>query len=617
MTEGCAAMKATTARRRQGEPAEASRQAGGGPGLRWRGSAARPWATGTRRPLRLRRRPGGARRGARSGHGGVRAPRDETAASSGSRWTAGLLVVFAAGLWPGSAAAQNGSAVEYPAGFDEDAKRYAEAVGPFHRPITTDSPAAQTFFDQGMQMLYAFTPLRAARSFRQAQREDPACAICYWGEALAWGPYLNGPMGADDAPRARERIDMALARIDMASDVERALIEALATRYVREHDPAQRKSLDSAYARAMQQVHKKFSGDLEVGALYGEALMLLEPRRGRWDIDKPAVRRIHRVLEGVLALDIKHPGACHLYVHATEPTVRPDKAEPCADHLGQSIPGASHIQHMPSHTYNRVGRWGDAVRANLAAWHTDLRANEGTAWAIYPSHNLHMLLFAASMDGQGAVAARAGKDYGKIVSNGSFYHAMTLLRFGRFDEVLELETPPEGAVQRGLWDFSRGYAFLRAGNPGRASIYLEKVQLAAQSDPDATFRGHRAADLLGIVAAILEAELLRAENEDAKAVEVLQAAVPVEDGLRYDEPEPLNFSVRHWLGHALLEAGRPTEAEEVFRAALVDHPHNGWSLFGLEASLRAQGKHEEAARAHAEFEKAWARADTWISAAVF
>ncbi len=527
------------------------------------------------------------------------------------------LVVAGAALSPSLLSGQNGSAVEYPAGFDEDAEYYPEAVGPLHRPITTQSAEAQKFFDQALQMLYAFTPLRAARSFRQAQREDPGCAICYWGEALAWGPYLNGPMGADDAPRARERIDMALERVDQASPVERALIEALDTRYVSEHDAAQRKSLDSVYADAMGQVHKRFSDDLDVGALYGEALMLLEPRRGRWDIDKPAVQRIHRVLEATLARDVTHPGACHLYVHATEPTERPDKAEPCADHLGQSIPGASHIQHMPSHTYNRVGRWGDAVRGNLAAWHTDLRANEDRAWAIYPSHNLHMLLFAASMDGQGAIATRAGRDYGKIVPNGSFYHAMTLLRFGRFDEILELEAPPEGVIQRGFWDFSRGYAFLRTGEQGRASMYLEKVQRAAAAEPDAVFRGHRAADLLGIAAAILEGELLRAADRDAEAIEVLRAVVAVEDGLRYDEPEPLVFSVRHWLGNALLEADRAPEAEEVFRAALVDHPHNGWSLFGLEAALRAQGKDEAAARVRAEFEEAWARADTWIDAAVF
>ena len=509
--------------------------------------------------------------------------------------------------------------VEYPAGFDEEATYYPDALGPLTRPITTSSFRAQQFFDQGVQMMYAFTPLRAARSFRQAQREDPDCAMCYWGEAWAWGPYLNGGMGPDDAPRAHENVMKAMELApEHANEVERALIEAMAVRYVEEHDPEVRKRLDSVYARAMSEVYQRFPDDIDVGTLYGESLMLLEPRRGRWDIDKPAVTRIHAVLEAALAMDIAHPGACHLYVHATEPTIRPEKAEACADHLGAAIPGASHIQHMPSHTYNRIGRWGDAVRGNLAAWHSDLRAEEGIAWAIYPSHNLHMLLFAASMDGQGAIAIQAARDYGRIVASGNFYEAMTLLRFGRFDEILELEDPPDGSIQRGFWDFARGYAYLRHDEAGRASTYLERVRRAAAKTPGSeTFRGHSAADLLGVVAGILEGEILRHDGDTERAVEVLEAAVEVEDGLRYDEPEPLNFSARHWLGDLFLELERYDDAESVFEAALTDHPMNGWSLFGLEAALRAQNRTADADAVHQRFQKAWARSDTWIKGPVF
>ncbi|MDE0032028.1 MAG: tetratricopeptide repeat protein [Deltaproteobacteria bacterium] len=509
--------------------------------------------------------------------------------------------------------------VEYPAGFDEEATYYAEALGPLTRPITTNSARAQQFFDQGVQMMYAFTPLRAARSFRQAQREDPDCAMCYWGEAWAWGPYLNGPMGPDDAPRAHENIQKAkyLAE-DHANDVEKALIDAMAVRYAPEHDNDERRMLDSVYSRAMADVYERFPHDLDVGTLYGESLMLLEPRRGRWNIEKPAVVKIHKILEAVLAMDIAHPGACHLYVHATEPTIKPEKAEACADYLGASIPGASHIQHMPSHTYNRIGRWGDAVRSNLAAWHSDQRAEEDIAWAIYPSHNLHMLLFAASMDGQGAVAMQAARDYGKIVPGGAFYEAMTMLRFGRFDEILELDDPPTGGIQRGFWDFARGYAYLRNDESERASVYLERVRRAAEMTPDGErFRGHSAADLLGVVSGILEGEILRQEGETDRAIEVLDAAIEREDGLRYDEPEPLNFSARHWLGDLLLELERYPEAERVFRAALEDHPMNGWSLFGLEAALRAQGQYSEAERVHKLFQSAWARSDTWITGPIF
>ncbi len=527
-----------------------------------------------------------------------------------------LLAAAALPLFAAPAATQ---VVDYPAGFDEEVTYYTEALGPLTRPITTESFRAQQYFDQGVQMMYAFTPLRAARSFRQAQREDPNCAICFWGEAWAWGPYLNGGMGPDDAPRAWEKIMQAGELAPQhASEVERALIEAMSVRYAQEHDAVSRKQMDSLYADAMADVYDRFPHDLDVGTLYGEALMLLEPRRGRWDVENPDVQKIHAILEAVLARDITHPGACHLYVHATEPTVRPEKAEACADHLGAAIPGASHIQHMPSHTYNRIGRWGDAVRANIAAWHSDLRAEEDIAWAIYPSHNLHMLLFAASMDGQGAVAIQAGRDYGKIVPSGNFYEAMTMVRFGRFDEILALDDPPAGGIQRGFWDFSRGYAYLRHDQPERARVYLERVRMAAESTAASeSFRGHSAGDLLGVVAGILEAEILRYEGEGTAAVAVLETAVEIEDGLRYDEPEPLNFSARHWLGNLLLELERYGEAEAVFEAALEDHPRNGWSLFGLEDALRALGRDAEADAVHERFKDAWARSDTWISAPVF
>jgi tetratricopeptide (TPR) repeat protein len=500
---------------------------------------------------------------------------------------------------------------EYPSSFSEPVRLISEALGPFSRHAS-DVPEAQAYFDQGLQLLYAFAPASAARSFHEASRLDPTCAMCWFGEAWAWGPYLNGPMGPDDAPRAHFAIRQALrvAAAHGAADVERSLMEAMAVRYEPEHDPETRRTLDERYAEAMGRVYEQFPEDQEVGTLYGEALMLLQPRRGRWDIEDPAVGRIHQVLAATLSSDITHPGACHLYVHATEPTTEPGRAEACAEYLGSSIPGASHIQHMPSHTYNRIGRWGDAVRANIAAWHSDLKAREGKGFAIYPSHNLHMLLFAASFDGQGGVATQAGKDYGRLMDGGQFYHVLTLLRFGRFDEILGLRTPPDGAIFRGLWDFGRGYAHLRAGDDILARAYLEKVRRGSTEDD--AFRGHSAGQLLGVVGGILEGEILRADGDLDGAISILRHAVELEDGLRCDEPEPLPFTARHWLGAVLLEAERAVDAESIYRASLEDHPHNGWSLFGLEEALRAQGRGAEADAVHADFEHAWARADHWI-----
>jgi tetratricopeptide (TPR) repeat protein len=508
-----------------------------------------------------------------------------------------------------------GQDVELPAGFDEPMPLHhdGKGLGPFSRPITTSSHEAQLYFDQGVQLLYAFTPADAARSFREAWKLDPNCAMCYFGEAWAWGPYLNGPMTSPDAPRAYAAIQKALELSeDHATDVERAMIEAMAVRYEAEHDADKRRSLDETWAEAINRVYKDYPHDLDAGFLAGESLMLLQPRRGTWDIHNPEVQEIHGVLESVLDQDITHPGACHLYIHATEPTQDPGKAEGCANYLGQSIPGASHIQHMPSHTFNRIGRWGDAVRANTDAWHSDLKAEYGEGFAIYPSHNLHMLLFAASNDGQGAVAIQAGKDYAALMDGASFYEALTMVRFGRFQDIIDLRDPPEGTVFRGLWDFGKGYAHLRTGDEGTARWYLHLIQTAIEEDPDDQFRGHTATQLLGVVGSILEGEIMRANGQLDEAIEVFKAGGELEDGLRYDEPEPLNLSVYQWLGDALHEAGRYEEAENAFRHELVKHPHNGWSLFGLERALRAQGKDAEADVVHEEFRDAWARSDVYL-----
>ena len=330
-------------------------------------------------------------------------------------------------------------------------------------------------------------------------------------------------------------------------------------------------------------------------------------------LDDPDVQRLHGVLEGILAIDIKHPGACHLYIHATESTSRPEKAEDCAQYLGNAIPGASHINHMPSHTWNQVGRWGDAVRANIQAWHSDQKAEIGEGFAIYPSHNLHMLLFAASMDGQGGVAIQASKDYARLTDN-SMYHALTLIRFGRFDEVLDIEERPEPEVPGAMWDFAQGYAHLRNGETDFARVYLDRV-LATADSSQARFRFHSAKHLLGAVGGILEGEIYREAGDLEAALAAFERAVVMEDSLDYDEPEPLPFDARHWLGAALLEAERYPDAERVYREALDSHPHNGWSLFGLRKALEAQGK--SSPEVDADFDASWARSDTWIRGSRF
>ena len=505
--------------------------------------------------------------------------------------------------------------VTYPESFDEVQPLYGEALGNHTWTVTTDSDEAQAYFKQGLNFMYAFTPVDAAHAFREAQERDPDCAMCYWGEAWAWGPYLNSRMREANNPRAWAAISMALDKRNHASDLERALIDAMAERYTEKWPEDGRAHLDSAYANAMERVYDRYDRHNDIGTLTGEALMLLNPWGGV-DVEDPYVQKVHGLLQGILDRDIRHPGACHLFIHATEITIVPHLAEPCAAYLGNEIPGASHINHMPSHTFNRVGRWGESVRANIQAWHSDMKADIDEGFAIYPTHNLHMLLFAASYDGQSGVANQAARDYTKIARNGSFYEVLTLLRFGRFEEILNHDNAPDAPLQLGLWEFARGYAHLREGNTNRARAYLASVRDAEETLGDDTrFRGHTATQLLGITAAILEAEILREDDDLEAAIEVLQPAVVLEDGLRYDEPEPLNFSVRHWLGAILMEADRPAEAEEVYRAELEKHPHNGWSLIGLAEALEAQG--QDASSVRSELAEAWERSDTWLRGSRF
>ncbi len=224
-----------------------------------------------------------------------------------------------------------------------------------------------------------------------------------------------------------------------------------------------------------------------------------------------------------------------------------------------------------------------------------------------------MLLYAASYDGQGAVAMRAGKDYAKL-SNTSFYQVLTMVRFGRFDEILEVTARPANEVQGGLWDFARGYAYLKQGQADFAQLYLGRVKKLAETSTGA-FRMHSGKNLLGIAAGILEGEIQRMAGDVGGSIAAFTRAVDFEVALAYDEPEPLPFSPRHWLGAALVELKRFDEAERVYRADLKEHPKNGWSLLGLKQALA--GKGANTAEVDTALASAWARSDTWIRSSRF
>ncbi len=497
--------------------------------------------------------------------------------------------------------------------FQKSVDYIPSALGPHTWKVSTKNKAAQEYFNQGLQLRYAYNVNDAARSFREARLADSLCAICYWGEAFALGSFLNGAMNSKKAPFAHAAIEKALEFSKDASGLERDLILAARDRYPADFVSDSLDSINEAFSERMKLVYEKHPKHHEVAVVYAVSLFLLEERRGTRDVEDPDLMRLHQVLTKVLDENIKHPGACHLYIHATESSQKPELALQCAEFLSDAIPVASHIQHMPSHAWNEVGLWGKSVRANIMAYKSDHKARKNRGFSYATTHNLHMLMFAASMDGQSAIALQAGRDYAKESGN-SMYQVLTLLRFGRYDEISKVTNRPKGDVQGGFWDFAQGYAALKTGKRSEAEKYLEKVEKLALNS-DGKFRMHSAKQLMGLSAAILEGEMLRSDGKMEEAIEAFRRAVEFDEAQPFDEPEPIPYAARHWLGAALMEVGNFAEAEREYRIELEDHPHNVWSLHGLVAALEAQGKIDaEVAR---DFEESTSRMDVWITESVF
>ncbi len=545
----------------------------------------------------------------------------------GTRFAAAVVVVGAVMCGAAPAAVWAQEAGRAAAGGTPSAVPLYDGLGSYSRRVGTRSPLAQQYFDQGMRLTYGFGLRSAQQSFRAAIAADSACAMCWWGLAWSLGPYINGPsidssraVEAYAAAQSARRVAAGGGGVPAAPAVDRALIDAMATRYEAVPNAARRKSLDSAYANAMRDVVRRFPGDLDAGAMLGEALMVLRP----WDHwtragdPQPGTEEVIAVLESVLRRDLRHPGACHHYIHATEASRTPQRAATCADVLADIIPGASHIPHMPSHTYMRMGRYGDAVRFNQRAWMADQRAAHDGAPGIYPTHNLDMLRSAASMDGQSGVALQAARDQERASPFGRIPVMLTLVRFGRWAELLELAPAYDDELTGALSAFGRGMALLGTGKGEEAGWQLAILDALRSAIPDTAKLGEDPVKrVLGVARGVLAGELAASRKQWDDAVGALRTAAAHEDSLRYNEPEFWPMPVRQYLGAILLEAGRAAEAEQAYRAELTVHPANGWSLFGLTQALRAQGKVREAETTSREFGAAWGRSDVWLTSSRF
>jgi tetratricopeptide (TPR) repeat protein len=509
-----------------------------------------------------------------------------------------------------------------------------EGMGNHHHEITTDSPQAQRYFDQGLVLSFGFNHKEAARSFRQAQVLDPECAMCFWGESLVLGPNINAGMDVAENPRAYAAAQRALALKDSATERERAYIEALARRYA-EQAPEDRGALDQAYAEAMRDVAERFPDDPDAASLYAEALMDTTPW-DYWEDDgspKPVTQAILATLEGVLAEHPNHPLANHLYIHAVE-KVHPERGIAAADRLRDLVPGAGHLVHMPGHIDIRVGRYAQAVLANEKAIAADdAYIAQCHAQGLYPvaymPHNHHFLAAAASFIGESEKALdaarhmRAHQDPKLMRETGyetlQHYWALpyfVMVRFGRWDALLAEPKPAEDLIYpTGIWHFARGLAQARAFDLEQARQSLAAVTWIAD-DPEMSatriWETNTMAQILAIAREVLAGEIAMAEDQPDSAVGHFTTAVSLEDDLTYVEPSHWYVPARHNLGAALLALERSAEAEAVYRKDLEIYPDNGWALVGLEQSLAAQGRTADAQAAKQNFLQVWSGADIEI-----
>ena len=503
-------------------------------------------------------------------------------------------------------------------------------LGTHHKAITTRDPQAQKYFDQGLRLVYGFNHAEAIRSFTHATTLDSACAMCWWGIAYAYGPHVNAGMDSASGVKAYEAAQTALALARGSSPQERAYIRAVAARYAAV-PPAQRASLDSAYADGMAKVARTYPKDLDAAALYAESMMDLRPWNYWTAEGKPYPRtdEIVRQLERVIARNPSHPGACHFYIHAVE-AVRPQLAVPCAERLAQLMPGVGHMVHMPAHIYIRVGRYADAAASNVHAIHTDENFIDGQkpvsvySLAYYP-HNIHFLAFASTMSGQSAQAIHAAKELtGKVnldvarqvpmLQEMLPYHALTLTTFGHWDEVLAEPLPPSDIrMPLAMAYYARGVAYAAKGQMTEAGEALDTVKAIDA----ATKADDPAKTPVSIAVHALMGEIATRDNRVDEGIAHFQEALKIEDAGLYFEPPKWYYPVRQSLGAALLKAGRPAEAEAVYREDLKRFPENGWSLFGLATAMKAEGKTADAAAVDRRFATAWKSADVKLTASRF
>ncbi len=539
-----------------------------------------------------------------------------------------LMALILAAIYTSCAAAQKQNSSERPPDLS------LTAVGRQHHPIAANSKETQDYFDQGVTFIYGFNHEEAGRAFQRAAELDPASPMPLWGIALAIGPNYNQDVDAAREKQAYDTIQKAKTLAEHAPQAERDYVAAMASRFSGEENPDYHK-LARDYAAAMKALSEKYPDDLDAATLYAESLMDLNPWK-LWSHDGVPgenTEEIVRILESVLARDPNHAGANHFYIHAVEASPHPERALPSARRLDTMVPQAGHLVHMPAHIYIRTGDYADAVKNNAEAAKAD-RAyarkadQEGSMYDLmYHSHNEHFLAAAASMEGN-YIQAKAAADglatrlmpHAKMIPMLDSFILTPLwvdARFGKWDVILAKPEPVrELPGTHAMWRYTRTLAFAARGEKEKAVAERELFAAEAQAfPPDARFgEFNTAKDVLGMATHILDARIAMARGNKDEAIRHWRTAVEIQDTLNYDEPPDWYYPARESLGGALLAAGKPADAEQVFREDLKRNPRNPRSLFGLMHSLEAQQKEADAAWVQKQFDAAWKNADTQLEA---
>jgi len=503
--------------------------------------------------------------------------------------------------------------------------------------VSTKNKLAQQFFNQGLRLTYAFNHAEAHRSFMEASRLDPKCAMAYWGQAYVLGPNINDPAPDDERKnKYNEAIKKAMKLTAEATPKEQALIEALTHRYSKNLSKNV-SILNMAYMEAMTKVAAKYPNDSDILTLYAASVMNTVPWN-YWDKDgnpSPNIKEAKAALENAMQLNPDNPGANHYYIHMVE-LPYPDLGVPSADKLGSLMPAAGHIVHMPSHIYIRVGRYKDAVKANQQAILADEDyISQCFAQGMYPlgyyPHNIHFLWSASSLLGNSKIAIDAAKKTAEKVPAGEMkelhflqnFASTPLLaytRFGKWNDILTYPKPNDNLKHLKLiWHYARGIAFIRKNNFKEAKEELEAINEMIKDPEMETLMAtgfDSGTTIAKLAYEVVAGELAGLEGNYNLAIEHLRKAVVLEDGLIYNEPAAWHIPTRQNLGAILMKAQKYEEAEKIYNEDLQALRQNGWSLTGLYKSLIAQGKMAEAKKIKNEFDKAWSDADIIIDTSI-